>query len=131
VSSDFADLVTLARASIDAVYGEAATLKPTDRAKGPHGALTPSSTRSPVSVVAAFFQDTEYAARQRARPLIGQTGERLLNRSPDILCSTAYAGDIAVGDRLVRDGTGDVFEVISIDPDGVGNRILGLSRVKG
>lgn len=131
MSSDFAFLAMLARGPIDAVLGEAATLHPTERAKGPHGARTPSSTRPAAPIVAVFFQDTEFAARQRARPLIGQTSDRMLNRSPDVLCSTAFAGDIAVSDKLLRDGTGEMFEIVTIDPDGVGDRILGLSHVKG
>ncbi len=131
MTSDFADLAMLARATVDAVHGEAAMLKPTDRAKGPHGARTASATRAEVSITVAFFQDTEMVARRRAMPPVGQGGERMLNRSPEIFGSTAHPGDVAVGDRLLRTATGDVFEVITIDPDGIGNRILGLAHIKG
>lgn len=131
MTSDFADLAMLARSAVDAVHGEAAILKPTDRAKGPHGVRTASAARPEVPITVAFFQDTELLARRRAMPLIGQGSERLLNRSPEVFGSTAHAGDIAVGDRLLRLANGDVFEIVAIDPDGIGNRILGLSHIKG
>jgi hypothetical protein len=131
VASEFAFLADLARTAVDAVHGEDATLKPMDRARGPHGAAAPSASRHPAPLVVAFYQDTEFAARRRAQPLISQSGERLLNRSPEIFGSTGYAGDIAVGDKILRDDTGDLFEVVTIDPDGIGNRILGLVHIKG
>lgn len=129
--TNFADLASVARLAIDAVHGEAAVLKPTERAKGPHGRRTPSTTDPEATISVAYFQDTELAARRRAQPMIGQTGERMVNRSPEIFGSTGYAGAIAVGWKLLREASGDLHEIISIDPDGVGNRILGLAAIKG
>lgn len=127
----FAELAALARTAIDAVHGEAATLKPTDRAKGPHGQRGASASRPETGLVACYFQDTEAAARLRAQPMLAMTGERLLHHSPEIFCSTGFAGEIAAGDRLLRVATGDLHEIVTIDADGIGNRILGLAAVKG
>ncbi|GLS29953.1 hypothetical protein SAMN04488498_104342 [Mesorhizobium albiziae] len=131
MTSEFAHLAMLARHAVDAVHGEAATLKPQDRAKGPHGAGAPSATRAEQPIVVAFFQDTEFAARRRAWPTIGQAGDRMLNRSPEIYGSTSFAGEIAIGDRILRDpdGSRKLFEVVSRDPDGIGNAILGLASI--
>lgn len=128
--TEFARLASLARLAVDAVHGEAATLLPVMRGKGPHGSVLPSTERPEASLVAAFFQDTEREAKRRAQPMIGQTGDRMLHRSPEIFASTAYTGDIAVGDRLRRERTGLSYEVATIDPDGVGSRILGLYAIR-
>lgn len=132
MTSEFARLAMLARAAVDAVHGEAATLKPTDRAKGPHGGRSASTTRAEASIVVAFYQDTEMAARRRAMPLLGQaSGDRMLSRSPEIFGSTGFAGEIAIGDRLLRISTAELFEVVTRDPDGVGSVILGLAHING
>lgn len=133
MQSDFADLAMFSRAVVDAVHGETARLRPADRAKGPHGKLTASADRPETDIVVAFFQDTEFAARSRAQPTFGQAGDRMANRSPEIYGSTGFAGDIAVGDRLTRGpgGADTNYEIVAIDPDGIGNRILGLARIKG
>lgn len=133
--TDFADLAALARVAIDAVHGEVALLKPTDRAKGPHGARTASAIRDETDITVAFYQDTELSARRRAQPTIGQTAERMLNRSPEIFGSTAYAGEIGIGDRLLRNPEaptpGPLYEIVTRDPDGIGNTILGLAEIRG
>lgn len=133
MTSNFAALAAMSRRTVDAVHGEAAILKPTDRGKGPHGARTASVTRAETEITVAFFQDTELQARRRAQPLIGQTGDRMMNRSPEIFGSVAPDVEIATGDKIVRDPTGapKYFEVISRDPDGIGNFILGLVEIKG
>lgn len=133
--TSFADLAALARTAVDAVHGEVALLKPIERAKGPHGARSASTTRDAIDITVAFYQDTELAARRRAQPVIGQTGDRMINRSPEIFGSTAYAGEIAIGDHLLRNpdatATGPLYEIVTRDPDGIGNTILGLAEIKG
>lgn len=135
MTSEFARLAALARTAVDAVHGEAATLKPVDHAKGPHGARAASTTRPEVGIVVAFYHDIEFAARKRAMPAIGQAGERMLNRSPEIFGSTSFSGEIAVGDKILRNPAaatpGPGYEVVSRDPDEIGNVILGLAVVKG
>ncbi len=131
MTSSFASLAGIARHAVDAVHGEAATLKPQDRAKGPHGAKSASAARPVATITVAFFHDVDRAARNRAQPQIGQTGDRLMNRSPEIFGSTAYDGDIAVGDHLLRDGDGQLFEIVWNDADGTGGRILGFAAIKG
>lgn len=126
--SEFARLAALARHAVDAVHGEAATLQPMERAKGPHGSSTPSGLALPMTM--AFFHDTDLAARHRARPLIKDDGAKLLNRSPEIYGSTAFAGEIGIGDMVARIATGEVFEVTTRDRDGIGNIILGLASIK-
>lgn len=132
--TDFSDLAALARSAVDAVHGEVALLMPVDRAKGPHGARAASSDRAEASITAAFFQDTELAARRRAQPLIGQSGDRMMSRSPEIFCSTAHVVAIAIGDHLLRNpdsaSAGPLYEIITRDPDGIGNTILGLAEIK-
>ena len=134
MNSEFARLAALARTAVDAVNGEAATLKPTDQAKGPHGVRVASATRPETDIVVAFYHDTEFAARKRAMPTINQAGDRMLNRSPEIFGSTGYVGDIAIGDKLLRNPTaetpGPCYEVVTRDLDGIGNTILGLAIVK-
>jgi hypothetical protein len=130
MQSEFARLAALARTAVDAVFGEAATLKPRDRAKGPHGGAVASATRPEAAISIAFYQDTELAARRRAMPIIGQA-ERMVSRSPEIFGSTGFAGDIAVGDHVLRIATVELFEVVTRDPDGIGNIILGLALIKG
>ena len=131
MASDFASLVGLARDAVDAVFGEDARLKPMDRAKGPHGSRPASTSRSEQTIVVAFFTNIEFEASRRAQPTIGQTGERMLNRSPDLIGSTGFAGEIAVEDRLRRETTGELFEVLWRDRDGFGNTIVGLAAIKG
>lgn len=126
--SEFARLAALARHAVDAVHGEAATLQPMERAKGPHGAASPSGPAVPITV--AFFHDTDLAARQRARPLIKDDGARLLNRTPEIFGSTAFTGDIGEGYQIRRHKTDELFQVVTRDPDGIGNVILGLVSIK-
>lgn len=75
----------------------------------------------------AFFHDTEREARLRAQPMLGQSGDRMVNRSPEILGSTAYRGDMQPNDRLLRQDTGVLFEIVTLDRDGIGNTILGLA----
>lgn len=132
MQSEFARLAGLARAAVDTVFGEAAILKPRDRAKGPHGGSVASVDRTEATISVAFYQDTELAARRRAMPLVGQSnGAHTINRSPEIYGSTAFSGDIAIGDHIVRSASGDHFEVVTRDLDGIGNAILGLAHIKG
>lgn len=128
--TDFARLAALARGTLDAVHGEAVQFQPMERGKGPHGAFLPSATRPAADIVIAEFRDTDFAARKRAMPTIGQTGERMANRSPEIFASTAYAGPIATGDRIIK-ANGERFDIVSRDPDGIGNVILGLAHISG
>jgi hypothetical protein len=128
--TNFADLAAIARVTLDAVHGEVARLKPQDRTRGPHGRKTQSVDRPATDITVAFYRDTELQARKRAQPMIGQTGERMLNRSPEIFGSTAFSGAIAEGDHLARPKTGELFEIVSKDPDDLGNFILGLSAIK-
>ncbi|QKV20246.1 head-tail joining protein [Oricola thermophila] len=131
MSSNFARLAGLARNAVDKVLGEPAILKPFDRARGPHGRLSASDTRPEVEITAVFYQDTERAARERAQPLVSRSGDRLMNRTPEIFASVSTAAEIATGDRIVRTGTGATYQVETRDPDGNGNIILGLSAAKG
>ncbi|MEO3997186.1 hypothetical protein [Mesorhizobium sp. CAU 1732] len=135
--TDFARLASLARLTVDAVHGGAVRLQPKERGKGPHGAVVNSTTRQAAIITVAFFSDTDFAARKRAMPTIGQAGERMLNRSPETFASTAFAGEIATGDHIVKldpvtqQPTGKAYEVVSRDPDDIGNVILGLVHIHG
>jgi hypothetical protein len=129
--TNFADLAGIARTTLAAIHGEVARLKPRDRLAGPHGASIPSTDRAEADVVACFWRDTEFEARRRAQPLVGQTGQRMASRSAEIFASTGHAGPFAVGDHLARPVTGELFEIVSRDPDGIGNTILGLAAIKG
>lgn len=130
MTSEIARLAELTRSTLDAVHGEAATLKPMDRAKGPHGVRVPSQDRSEATITAIFYRDVERAARNRAQPTIGQTRDRMINRSPEIYCSTGHAGDIAIGDRLLRRGTDELFEIVERDRDGLGDVVLALAEIR-
>lgn len=130
MASVFDGLVEFARSAIDATFGEAVTLKPMTVSKGPHGRSSPSSERAETMISIAFFHDTERAARMRAQPSVASgSGERLLNREPEVLGSVANVPEIATGDLIVK-ASGETFEVIARDPDGVGNVILGLVAVR-
>lgn len=129
--TNFADLAGIVRSTLDAVHGEVARLKPRDRMAGPHGANVPSLDRAETDIDACFWRDTEFEARRRAQPMIGMTGQRMASRSPEIYASTGHAGPFAVGDHLARPATGELFEIVSRDPDDVGNTILGLAAIKG
>lgn len=130
----FADLAGIARDAVDAVHGEAMRFMPMDRQAGPHGRPVASTSRSGADIVVALWRDTELEARRRAQPLIGQTGQKMVNRSPELYGSTRHPG-CAIGDRLHtldRHGTavGPAYEIVSRDPDGIGNTILGLCAIK-
>jgi hypothetical protein len=130
--SDFAALAAIARAAVEAVHGDAVTLKPMDAARGPHGSPRPSVERPEQTVRACFFFDTDLEIRRRARPMIGQTGAQMMNRSPDIFASLPAACGAIAGDLIVRDkdGVRQVFEIMTRDPDDVGDLIVGLASVK-
>lgn len=129
--TNFADLAGIARTTLDAIHGEVARLKPRDRLAGPHGASVPSIDRAEADIAACFWHETELEARRRAQPMVGMTGQRMASRSPEIFASTSHAGPFAVGDHLARPETGDLYEIVSRDPDGIGNTILGLAAIKG
>lgn len=130
MTSTFASLVGAARSAIDAVFGEAASLLPMDRARGPHGARAASASRPVAAIMVAFFHDTDRAAKMRAQPVLGQSGDRLLNRSPEILGSVSANVQANVGDHVHRTADGVTYEIIAKDPDGVGNIILALCVVR-
>lgn len=130
MNSEFARLAGIARQAVDSVHGETVTHQPMLRSEGPHGGIAPDPERSIANITAAFFQDTDRAARMRAQPLIGQTGDRMLNRSPEIFASVAPAVDVAARDRILRQSNGQMYEVETLDPDGIGNVILGLIAIK-
>lgn len=130
--SSFADLAAMARIAVDAVHGEVARLKPMDRARGPHGGKSASVDREEADITACFFPDTETQVRRRAQPMIGATGDRLMNRTPEILASIAASAGVAVGDVLIRDPDGAArgYEIGATTPDGIGNVIVELYAIK-
>ncbi|MCA0275865.1 MAG: hypothetical protein LCH86_07675 [Proteobacteria bacterium] len=134
MASDFADLVGMARSSVEAVLGEAAIILPMDRPSGPNGKRAASVERAPWLVQAIFYREAEAVGRDMANAFSARSanGRGGALRSGQLTASVGRGpnGQIAqVGDLLRRDpDNGERFEITAIDPDGLGQFTLTVAE---
>lgn len=126
--SDFKSLAGLARASVEAVHGDAATVLPMDREAGPNGRRSPSLVRMPFAVVALDYREAESVMRDMSAGFPrAQNAGGILRAGRHTASIRAGIQNPVEGDLIRYDDTGATHEIMTIDPDGLGHLTLTLS----
>lgn len=123
----FKQLAATARRAVEAVHGEDVTVQPM-RQHGPSGRPVTDDARPAFITVACFYEESVPGRMDALRPV--SLDRPSLNRAPALTASIRLSDDcpIRTGDRVMR---GEVaLEILSIDPDGTGTAMLGLTRAQ-
>lgn len=129
MSALFERLAAVSRRAVETVTGEPVTVLPMGRPNGPNAPRAADSARPAYDTVAVFYQDSLAGMspspdpRPDVRPV-----DRSLNRSAPVTASLRLpiGATLKAQDLIVR-GDGRRYEVLTINPDGLGGALLTLA----